>query len=194
MPRTPNPDSATRILDTVEHLFYSQGIHPVGMQRVIDECQCGKKLLYRDFPSKDDLVLAYLERMRQRWQRTLEAELAEHPDDPVEQVLCVVRAVGRDIDQPGYRGCAFLNAQAEYPDPDHPVHRACTAHTARLRTLLRCLAKQAAAPKPQQVADQLLLIINGLRAGGTGAGHRAVNDAIDLARTIITRPSQPTPS
>lgn len=190
MPRTPDPNSATRILDTVEPLFYSQGINPVGMQRVIDECRCGKKLVYRDFPSKDDLVLAYLERMRQRWQHTLEAELAEHPGDPVEQLICVVRAVGRDIGQPGYRGCAFLNAQAEYPDPDHPVHRACTAHTARLRTLLRRLAKKADAPKPQQVADQLLLVINGLRAGGTGAGCRAVDDAIDLAHKLIARPAQ----
>jgi AcrR family transcriptional regulator len=190
MPRTRDTDSAGRILDTVEALFYGEGIHAVGMQRVIDECHCGKKLLYRDFPSKDSLVLAYLERMRQRWNLTLEAELAEYPDDPVEQLAGVVRAVGRDVGQPGYRGCAFLNAQTEFPDPDHAVHRACAAHAARLRAQLRRLAQRTDVPEPTRAADQLLLVINGLRAGGTGAGRRDVDTAVDLARRLFASPAR----
>jgi AcrR family transcriptional regulator len=185
MPRTRDVDSASRILDTVENLFYSEGIHTVGMQRVIDECHCGKKLLYRDFPSKDSLVLAYLERMRRRWQLTLEAELADRSKDPVEQLAGVVRAVGRDLGRPGYRGCAFLNAQTEYPDPDHIVHRACAAHTAKLRRHLRRLARQTGVPESQRLADQILLVVNGLRAGGTGAGRRDVDHAVDLTHRLF---------
>jgi AcrR family transcriptional regulator len=190
MPRSPAPDAAERIVDTVVPLFYRDGIHAVGMQRVIDECGCGKSLLYREFPSKDDLVAAYLERMRQTWLTTLQAELSKHPGNAREQIIDVVRAVGKDVGNPGYHGCAFLNAHAEFPGADHPVSRACVLHVTHIRNVVKQLAKQANLDDPDGLADRLTLVINGLRASGPLLGRKAVRCAVGLARDLV--PHRPT--
>jgi len=174
-----------RVLDAAARLFYGEGIHAVGLQRVIDECGCGKNLLYSHFPSKDDLVAAYLERMRDAWSTTLQRELAPDDGDPAAQLLGVVRAAGRDVGTPGYRGCAFLNAAAEYPDTGHPVHELCTAHVTSIAAVLHKLASDAGLRDPQAVADRLMLVVNGLRASGAALGTPAVTTAVSLAKDII---------
>lgn len=179
-----------RVLDAAARLFDAEGVRPVGLQRVIDDCGCGKNLLYSNFSSKDDLVVAYLERMRQAWDATLRGELALDAGDPRGQLIGVVRAVGRDVIRPGRRGCAFLSAAAEFPDPDHPVHRICAAHVAGIRAVVAALAAEAGLPDPGTVADRLMLVINGLRASGAALGPPAIATATSLAKQIVPHAPQ----
>ena len=183
--RIADAGAKARVLDAAARLFYGEGIHTVGLQRVIDECGCGKNLLYTHFPSKDDLVAAYLERMRDAWDTTLHRELAPDEGDPAAQLIGVVRAVGRDVGTPGYRGCAFLNAAAEYPDAGHPVHALCAAHVSSIAAVLHKLATDAGLHDPQTVTDRLMLVVNGLRASGAALGTPAVATAVGLAKDIV---------
>jgi AcrR family transcriptional regulator len=183
--RIADAGAKARVLDAAASLFYGEGIHAVGLQRVIDECGRGKNLLYSHFPSKDDLVAAYLERMRDAWNTTLHRELAPDDGDPAAQLIGVVRAAGRDVGTPGYRGCAFLNAAAEYPDSGHPVHELCAAHVTGIAAVLHKLATDAGLQDPQAVTDRLMLVVNGLRASGAALGTPAVTTAVSLAKDIV---------
>jgi AcrR family transcriptional regulator len=189
--RVADAGARERVLDAAARLFYGEGVRAVGLQRVIDECGCGKNLLYSHFPSKDDLVAAYLERMREAWDSMLQRELAPDEGDPAAQLIGVVRAVGRDVGTPGYRGCAFLNTAAEYPETAHPVHALCTAHVAGIAAVVHRLAADAGLRDPQKVTDQLMLVVNGLRASGVALGAPAVTTAVGLAKEIVRSASRP---
>lgn len=187
MARPPAPGTRERIIDTATRLFYEQGVHAVGQQQLVDECGCGKNLLYREFASKDDIVVAYLERHREDW-AALDAErLAPLAGDPRAQLLAVVRAATEDVDKPGFRGCPFQNVHAEFPDPAHPAHAVVVAHRDEVLARLRSLAADAGAPDPDQLASRLALIIDGVYANGAILGPAsAAPAALAFADEIVT--------
>ena len=106
----------------------------------------------------------------------------------------MVRAVGRDIAAPRYRGCAFLNATAEFADPAHPARRICAAHPDGITAVVHALVTEARLSDPAAVTSQLMLVINGLRASGTALGPPAVATAIALAKHIVRDASAPADS
>ncbi|MFF4934294.1 TetR/AcrR family transcriptional regulator [Streptomyces griseofuscus] len=135
-----------RLLGTAVRIFYAEGIHAVGIDRIIEEAQVTRATLYRHFSGKEDLVLAYLEQADQgiRAQLTAARKAARTPDD---KVRAVGRAIADGIRSEGFRGCAFLNAAAEYPDPAHPIHQAVLAHRQWfLDTVTDLLAQVGSAP------------------------------------------------
>ncbi|MEO3796978.1 TetR/AcrR family transcriptional regulator [Nonomuraea sp. B10E15] len=120
-------EARARLLDTATRLFYTEGINAVGIDRIVAEAQVTRATLYRHFPGKEDLILAYLNETDQAVRVVTDAAIAGGLP-AAETVRAVGRAIAQSIQSPGFRGCAFLNAVAEYPDPDHPVHRAVIAH------------------------------------------------------------------
>ena len=186
MARKPAPGTRDRILDTAARLFYDQGVHAVGVQQVIEELGCGKNLLYREFTSKDDLVVAYLERCRADWANTVEAVIAPFEGDPAAQLIAIVRSAAEKVVTPEYRGCPFQNVNAEFPDPDHPVNRASVAHRSDVRATLQELAERAGARNPGTLADRLLLIMDGISANGAILGSEAgVATAVSFAEEVV---------
>jgi AcrR family transcriptional regulator len=186
MARKPAPGARDRILDNAARLFSEHGIHAVGLQQVIDECGCGKNLLYREFASKDDLVVAWLERCRAEW-RVKVADLIEPlAGDPAAQLLAIVRANADEVTAPGYRGCAVRNTYTEFADPEHPAHGVSIEYLGEMRDLLQRLSVEAGARDPDVLADRIMLIIDGLLSNGATLGEAgAAAEATEFAADVI---------
>jgi AcrR family transcriptional regulator len=192
MARSRAPGSRDRILGSAARLFQEHGARAVGTQQIIDECGCGKKLLYQEFASKDDLVVAYLERCQQEWTAVMDEATRPYADDPARQLVAMVRAAARQVASPDFRGCPFRTTHAQFPDVDHPSHRVTVRHVKNLRTQLRRLAKRANARDPGALADRLMLIIDGLYIDGTmlGPGGPAAA-AVALAEELVSMAIEP---
>jgi AcrR family transcriptional regulator len=190
MSRTPTPDARERILTTAARLFDAHGVHAVGLQMIIDDLGCGKNFLYREFPTKDDLVVAYLRRCRQDWESIVERATSPHEGDPASQLVAIVNAVAEQATASGFRGCPVHNTNAEFPEHQHPAHRASAEHFRAVRALLLDLAKRAGARDPRTLADRIELIIDGLNSnaaahGGRGAAPAAVAFADEVVRAAV---------
>jgi AcrR family transcriptional regulator len=150
-----------RLLETASKLFYQEGIHAIGVDTIVERSGVGKATLYRHFPTKDDLIAAYLENEdRQHW-LWFDEVIAPYEGSPKAQLLAWFEACTQRLTEPGFRGCSFLNALAEFSEPDHPAHRCAIKHERTFRKRLADLGRQAGARDPEQLADQLLLISNG---------------------------------
>jgi AcrR family transcriptional regulator len=120
-------EARSRLLSTASRLFYSEGLHAVGIDRIIAEADTTRATMYRHFPSKDDLVVAYLTAVDEEIRAQVErARTAGHSTPDV--VRAIARSITDGIRSDGFRGCAFLNAVAEYPSPSHPAHQAVVRH------------------------------------------------------------------
>ncbi|MGI5330310.1 TetR/AcrR family transcriptional regulator [Actinomadura nitritigenes] len=158
-------EARDRLLGTATKLFYAEGIHAVGIDRIVAEAQVTRATLYRHFPGKEDLILAYLDEV----DRAMRAQV----DDAAARGLPAadtVRAIGESIAQgirsSDFRGCAFLNAAAEYPDPDHPVHKAVIAHRQWfLETVTELLARIRETPA-DLAARHFVMLRDGAMASG----------------------------
>ncbi|ONM46199.1 TetR/AcrR family transcriptional regulator [Nocardia donostiensis] len=151
--------AAQRILDTASQLFYSRGIHAVGVDTIAAESGVTKRTLYDRFGSKDGLLVTYLEVRDRRWRELVDARLAEH-DDPVRRLLVPFDVLPEWL--PGSsRGCSFINAFAELPEPDHPGRQVIVDEKTWLRDLFCALLAEAGAAEPDLLAVQLLSLHEG---------------------------------
>jgi AcrR family transcriptional regulator len=160
--RTRRPAAATRehVLDVAQELFYWQGIHATGVDRVARAAEVGPTTLYRLFASKDDLVTAYVQRGADGYREYLEA--ATRDGEPRARILALFDAVLEQVQPETCRGCPFLMALAEYPDADSPVHQAAVAVKAWTRAYLRTLVDELGNDDPAALADQLALVLEGI--------------------------------
>jgi AcrR family transcriptional regulator len=153
------PSARERLLTAANELFYDEGVHTVGIDRVIELAGVAKASLYNTFGSKDALVRAYLEtRHANMVQRIM--TVVDRYGRPYERLLAVFEAQAEVFAEPGYRGCAFARASAEC-HPGDLVEQATTAYRAWVRGLFTELAGQAGVPEPQALARQLHLLYDG---------------------------------
>jgi AcrR family transcriptional regulator len=164
-----------RILDAAFRLFYARGLRAVGVDLLIAESGVAKATFYKHFPGKDDLVLAYLDRVDEVWSGQLHAAAAAAGDDPADQLVGLFDALGTACRREGYRGCAFLNAAAESV-PGTPVHDRTVAHKQQVRAWVRELAADAGAADPDGLARSLTLLLDGGLASGALDADPAVAD------------------
>lgn len=155
-----------RLLQTAARIFYAEGVNTVGVQRIVEEAGVTLATFYRHFPSKQDLVLAYLQDVHDGFEALAitAQQAAETPGD-------VLGSIGNNITaqltDPGFRGCAFINAASEFHDPDGPIMRAVLAHRAWFYALVRDAFASAGHPEPDVAAGHYIM----LRDGATTAGH-----------------------
>jgi AcrR family transcriptional regulator len=181
-PRTP---ARERILETAAHLFYRDGYRAVGIDTIIAESGVAKMSLYRNFPSKDALIAAYLERANRQLLGWID-ELAAPPPDPRAKLEAIFDGVATLASSPECLGCAFVGAAAEFPETDHPGHRVAAEHKRAVAGRFRELADEAGARDPDGLAEELLLVMDGAwsaaRVFGPGSHGRR---AAQAARTLI---------
>ncbi len=151
-----------RLISEANTLFYEHGFHAIGLDRVLDAAGVTKTTFYNHFESKDDLVIAVLvERDRKELTEWLGIMHAKGGADPRARILALFDLLEDWLADPQFKGCMFLKAQAEYPAPNDPVHRAALVHGANLHEALRQHAMLASATDPGTLASQLMMVVAG---------------------------------
>src|SRR5215217_4910451 len=145
---SPTKKPRDRILDVADELFYTRGLHAVGVDEIVARSGTAKTTLYAHFPSKDDLIAAYLRRRSESWRQHVDKELARRGGSPAEKIDAVFAVLADGCASPGFRGCPFINAAAEYPDPTHPGRVVSDAHRQWVREVLRDLTAEAGVAEP----------------------------------------------
>lgn len=151
-----------RILAAAYDLFSRQGIRAVGVDAIIARSGVAKMTFYRHFASKDDLVLAFLQRRDELWTRAwLEAEIMRRATSPRRRLLAIFDVFNEWFQRDDFEGCSFINVLLETPDRGHRVHRASVLHLAAIRDLLRRLAEDAGVARPEEFARRWHILMKG---------------------------------
>jgi AcrR family transcriptional regulator len=188
----PSAPAKLRILETANQLFYEDGIRNVGVDRLISASSVTKATFYKHYGSKDRLITEYIDN-RHRLTVDWVADLAARDDDALTMLHAFQEAITTAIATPGFRGCAFINAAAEFADANHPVRRAVERHREWYVDVLEQLLRQIGHPMSGEAADDLMLARDGAMTGGyagdpiasTTALTRAFERVIAEARTSV---------
>jgi AcrR family transcriptional regulator len=151
--RAKKPDMKQRILETADRLFYLHGIRAIGVDTVAAEIGISKRTLYNHFPSKDDLIRAYLGRRS--------VTMPASDKSPIEQILGTFDSLERRFGARDFRGCPFVNAVAELGAEDHAVRKIATSFKDGRRARFRELLQQLGASDAERLATQLQLLVDG---------------------------------
>lgn len=188
-----------RLLAAAEELFYARGVRAVGMDEIRDRAGVPLARIYGLFPSKRHLVVAYLADRDRRWRARLDAFVERAApaggSTPQQRLLAVFDRLAEWFAEPGYRGCAFVNAWAETGGADDLVAAQVRRHKELFRDRLRALA--AGLPDPDEVAGRMLLLAEGAMVTSAVLGPAAAAQARETARVVLaaaelTGPGTPT--
>lgn len=168
-----------RLLRTASDLFYREGITSVGVDRLVTEADVTRATFYRHFPGKEQLVEAYLD-SEDAYIRGMFAGVADL-EDPQKKLALLIEGLAADIQTRHTRGCPFINASAEYPDPDSPVRRTVASHRAWFRSTLEQLLTEAGVDDPAERAGELVLLRDAAMVGGYLDGWPGVEAAFTTA-------------
>ena len=158
----PEPtDVRERILECASSLFYRQGVRAVGVDLVVEQAGVAKTSLYRHFRTKDDLVVAFLEREDVDFWSTWDGVAARHVDDPAGELAAHMHWICARLSRSNYRGCPQINVSAEFPEQDHPARQVARAHMQGLRSRLGAIAERLDVARPDELAAQLAVLVNG---------------------------------
>jgi AcrR family transcriptional regulator len=184
---TAGPRAQEHLLRAADDLFYRQGVRAVGIEAVVERAGVNKMSLYRQFSSKDDLVVAYLKRADARFFERFERSVAKHPGEPVKQLLQCFEDLTQRASASDYRGCPFVNIATEFPDASHPARESVADNKRRLLARLTDIATQAGAADPAALANALALLVEGIYAASQtyGPGCGPIQAASGIAKQLI---------
>ncbi|KUL32396.1 TetR/AcrR family transcriptional regulator [Actinoplanes awajinensis] len=181
---SPRRSAREKLLAAADELFYAEGVHTVGIDRVIERAGVAKASLYSAFGNKDGLVRAYLQGRHEERRNRILGRL-ERYDDPRERLLGIFDSLAESAAKPGFRGCAFYNAGAE-SDPNGVVREESSANRAWTRQLMTDLAREAGAADPAALTEQLVILYDGATVGSRqDGGPAAARGAKAIAATLV---------
>jgi AcrR family transcriptional regulator len=185
--RSPAPVSAReRILETAYQLFARHGARAVGIDTIVARSGVARMSLYHHFASKDDLVLAVLQRREERWtEQWLLRQLEVRTDDPCQRLLAMFDLFDEWFDDPDFEGCPFIKVLLEVPEPEHRLHAASAAHLARIRSAIADLASQAGIAEPDRFARQWQILLKGSIVAATEGDGSAASVAKEVAAVFL---------
>ncbi len=171
------------LLDTAVRLFYEQGCHATGIDRLLAEAGVAKMTLYKHFPSKDDLILAAATRLGERHQERLVRYVESRGPAPHDRLLAVFDFLEHWVRQEDFCGCPFVKFSTEYPEAEHPVHRAVADYKERQRLYFQSLARAAGVADIEGFTERFLVLVDGAVALTQVTGR---NEPIRVARETIS--------
>jgi AcrR family transcriptional regulator len=181
----PKPDPRERILEAAYELFSRRAIRDVGIDEVVDQAGVAKATLYRHFPSKDDLVIAFLERREERWTLAwVEAEARRRGSTPEEQLLAIFELFDEWFHRDDFEACSFINVLLEM-GPAHPAGQASVRHLASIRSVVGRLAEEAELRDPESFARSLHILMKGSIVSATEGDAEAAQRARSMAGLLI---------
>ena len=171
-----------KLFQTAARLFYQHGYRAIGVDTIAAESGIGKMTLYRHYPSKDNLIVAYLrESDRLFWDQF--EQITKDAPTAGEKLLAFFEALQSYVLSPDCYGCPFINASAEYPEADHDSHQVALEHKRRVLAYFRQLAEEAGARQPDALANALFLLMDGAYVAARMFGPSTDSPAISLAET-----------
>ena len=184
-----------RILDTAYELFSRHGTRAVGVDRIIAECGIAKMTLYRNFASKDDLILAFLDRRDELWTRAwLQAEAERRGATPAERLLAIFDTFEGWFAREDFEGCSFINVMLEVVEPESPVRQATVAHLEAIRGFVRGLAEQAGIEDADAFARQWHILMKGSIVSAAEGDLKAASRAKELGVLLLEHHGVETPA
>lgn len=170
-----------KLFETAARLFYQHGYRAVGVDTIAAEAGIGKMTLYRHYPSKDELIVAFLRQSNDDFWGYFEQSTKDAPAAR-EKLLAFFAALQRYVISPACYGCPFINLASEFPDADYAGHQVAREHKQAVRTRFRQLAAEASARQPVALADALLLLMDGAYMAARMYGASATNPAANVAQ------------
>jgi AcrR family transcriptional regulator len=177
-----------KILETAYELFSRSGTRAVGVDTIIAKSGVAKMTLYRNFASKDELILEFLRRRDERWTRAwLQEEVRQRADEPAEQMLAIFDVFGEWFVRDDFEGCSFINVMLELDDRGSRVRRACVEHLAAIRAFVGELALAAGVPERDaaHVAAQWHLLMKGSIVAAAEGDAQAAARARELGGLLL---------
>lgn len=172
---------------TAWKLFYRDGYRAVGIDTLLAEAGVAKMTLYNHFPSKDDLIVAVLEQRSRDLLGAVDASIAAAGKNPARQLTAVFDGLKTWFATNEFKGCAFIRALSEYPEPDHPIHRGAWRHKRAMNARLRTIVENAGARRAEAVADSISLLIDGAIVAAHATGSTEPADSARAAATSLLK-------
>jgi AcrR family transcriptional regulator len=184
-----------RLLATASRLFYSEGIAGVGVDRIVSEGQVTLATFYRHYPSKEDLVIGYLEQVHDEIAEQITAATGQTQGP--EKVRALGAHVLAELGQEGFRGCAFINAASEFEDPDSRVRQVIASHRHWYYETVRQAFADAGHSHPGNAARHFVMLRDGAMTSGalesSTIAKRTFNRGVEgLLRSVAMTPVDPT--
>ncbi|MDF3059310.1 MAG: TetR family transcriptional regulator [Rariglobus sp.] len=146
---------------TAWRLFYRDGLRIVGIDTILAEAGVAKMTLYNHFASKEELIIAILEKRDLEFRASLMDRVKAAGADPTQRLLAVFDWLEDWFASEGFKGCVFIRAVSEYPDPAHPIHQTAWRHKVAVKAALTDLCAAAGARDPAALGETLSLLIDG---------------------------------
>ena len=179
-------DGRERILDTAYELFSRHGTRAVGVDRIIAEAGTAKMTLYRNFASKEELIVAFLARREERWTRGwLQAEVERRADTPQGRLLAIFDVFGEWFALEDFEGCSFINVMLELTDREDPARVASVRHLSVIREFLAGLAEAAGVADPEAFARQWHILMKGSIVAAAEGDAQAAARAQELGALLL---------
>ena len=185
------PGARDRILAAAYELFSHRGIRDVGVDEVIERAGVAKASLYRHFPSKDDLVVAFLDLRERRWTvGWVEAEARRRGRTPEDQLLAIFGLFDEWFHRDDFEACSFINVLLEM-GPGHRAGTASVRHLANIRSIVSKLAEEAGLREPDSFARSWHILMKGSIVSAAEGDAGAAQRARSMARLLIEEHRQP---
>ena len=173
-----------KLFETAARLFYQHGYRAVGVDTIAAESGIGKMTLYRHYPSKDDLIVAFLKASNEDFWGYFEQSTANAPTAR-DKLLAFFQALQDYVVSPECYGCPFINVATEYPERDYAGHQVALEHKLSVRARFNELAREAGARQPEGLANALLLLMDGAYMAARMFGGSPGNPAANVAEAAL---------